>query len=337
MAVLVTGGAGYIGSHTVVFLKEQAEEVILLDHLQTGHRQAVRGDAFYEGDLRDGDLLDRIFTEHDIDAVVHFAAHSLVGESAADPLKYYENNLYGTLCLLRKMIRHDVNRIVFSSTAAVYGEPERLPIREMDPTRPTNPYGETKRAIEKMLHWCEQAHGVQSVSLRYFNAAGAWPGGEMGEDHDPETHLIPLVLQTALGERKEIAIFGDDYPTRDGTCIRDYIHVIDLAQAHALALDRLRRGEGSGVYNLGNGEGFSVREVINAARKVTGREIPIRVTPRRPGDPAVLVASSDKARSELGWQPKYPRLEEMIDHAWNWHRSHPKGYGSRRGERGTSG
>ncbi|PTX64441.1 UDP-galactose 4-epimerase [Melghirimyces profundicolus] len=337
MAVLVTGGAGYIGSHTVVHLKERGEEVVVLDGLKTGHVGAVQGDAFYEGDLRDGEVLERIFSGHDIDAVVHFAASSLVGESAENPLKYYDNNVYGTLCLLRKMAEHGVEKIVFSSTAAVYGEPKNIPIRETDPTRPTNPYGETKLAVEKMLAWCEKASGVRSVSLRYFNAAGALPGGQMGEDHDPETHLIPIVLQTALGQRESIAIFGEDYPTKDGTCIRDYIHVMDLAEAHGLALEKLRRGGGSGVYNLGNGEGFSVKEVIRVAREVTGREIPVKAAPRRSVDPAVLVASSEKARSELGWQPKYPRLEEIIESAWNWHQSHPHGYESRHGERGSAG
>jgi UDP-glucose 4-epimerase len=326
MAVLVTGGAGYIGSHTVLELKEQGEEVVILDNLRTGHRGALRDSTLYQGDLRDEGLLDRIFREQDIEAVIHFAACSLVGESAKDPLPDYGNNVGGTLRLVQKMVEHGVKHLVFSSTAAVYGEPKRVPIRETDPTIPTNPYGETKLAIERMLKWCDRAYGVKSVSLRYFNAAGAHPSGELGEDHDPETHLIPIVLQTALGKRECVYIYGDDYPTPDGTCIRDFIHVMDLARAHWLALEKMRRDGEGGIYNLGNGAGFSVREVIEKARQVTGRPIPAKTAPRRPGDPAVLVASAERAREELLWSPRYSRLEEILETAWHWHRRHPEGF-----------
>lgn len=326
MAVLVTGGAGYIGSHTVLELAERGEEVVVLDNLRTGHREAVRVSAFYRGDVGDEALLDRIFREREIEAVIHFAACSLVGESGRDPLLYYENNVGGTLRLLKKMVEHGVKKLVFSSTAAVYGEPERTPISEEDPTNPTNPYGETKLAIERMLKWCDRAYGVKAVSLRYFNAAGAHPSGELGEDHDPETHLIPIVLQAALGKRECVHVYGDDYPTRDGTCIRDFVHVTDLAHAHWLSLEKLRRDGEGGVYNLGNGAGFSVREVIETARQVTGRPIPEKRAPRRPGDPAILVASAEKARRELGWTPRYSRLEEILETAWNWHRRHPHGF-----------
>lgn len=326
MAILVTGGAGYIGSHTVLELMEQKEEVVVLDNLRTGHQGALPAVPFYRGDLHDEALLDRIFREQDIEAVIHFAACSLVGESAKDPLLYYENNVGGTLRLVSKMVEHRVKHLVFSSTAAVYGEPKRVPILESDPTIPTNPYGETKLAIERMLKWCDRAYGVKSVSLRYFNAAGAHPSGELGEDHDPETHLIPIVLQTALGKRDCVYIYGTDYPTPDGTCIRDFIHVMDLARAHWLSLEKLRREGEGGVYNLGNGSGFSVSEVIEKARQVTEYPIPAKTAPRRPGDPAVLVASAEKAKRELGWVPRYSRLEEILETAWNWHRRHPEGF-----------
>ena len=326
MAVLVTGGAGYIGSHTVLELMEQGVEVVVLDNLRTGHAGAVRASAFYRGEIGDEALLDRVFREREIEAVIHFAACSLVGESSKDPLLYYENNVGGTLRLLKKMVEHGVKHLVFSSTAAVYGEPERTPISETDPTHPTNPYGETKLAIERLLKWCDRAYGVKAVSLRYFNAAGAHPSGELGEDHDPETHLIPIVLQTALGKRECVHVYGNDYPTKDGTCIRDFIHVMDLARAHWLSLEKLRRDGEGGVYNLGNGSGFSVREVIEMARQVTGRPIPEKWAPRRPGDPAILVASAEKARRELGWKPRYSRLEEILETAWNWHRRHPDGF-----------
>ncbi|QGG57655.1 UDP-glucose 4-epimerase GalE [Paenibacillus sp. B01] len=326
MAVLVTGGAGYIGSHAVAALLEKGEEVVVVDNLQQGHREAVTGGRLYEGDLRDEELLDRIFRENEIDAVIHFAANSLVGESMKLPGKYYHNNVYGTLCLLEAMNRAGVKRIVFSSTAATYGEPESVPIRESDRTEPTNAYGETKLAMEKMIRWFETAHEFRYVSLRYFNAAGAHESGKIGEDHDPETHLIPIVLQTALGQRPHISVFGEDYPTEDGSCVRDYIHVSDLADAHILAVERLRRGETSAVYNLGNGHGFSVKQVIDIARRVTGREIPAVIEPRRSGDPAVLIASSEKARAELGWNPHRSDLEAIIASAWAWHQSRPQGY-----------
>jgi len=327
MAVLVTGGAGYIGSHTVAALLEKGERVVVLDNLVQGHRKAVPGGTLCQGDLLDEAFLDRGFAEHDIEGVIHFAASSLVGESMRDPGKYYRNNVGGTLNLLEAMRRAGVTRLVFSSTAAVYGEPERVPIREEDRTEPTNVYGETKLAMEKMIRWYGAIHGIRYMSLRYFNAAGAHESGRIGEDHRPETHLIPLVLQVALGKRERIDVFGDDYPTEDGTCIRDYIHVSDLADAHILALEHLRRGGESGVYNLGAGKGYSVYEVIAAAREVTGHPIPAAVRPRRPGDPAVLVASPDKAKAELGWMPKRSDLRRMIASAWEWHRRHPDGYG----------
>jgi UDP-glucose 4-epimerase len=326
MAVLVTGGAGYIGSHTVAALLEKGEQVVTVDNLYQGHRDAVLGGKLYVGDLRDEAFLDRVFAENDIDGVIHFAANSLVGESMQNPGKYYHNNVYGTLCLLEAMKKAGVSRIVFSSTAATYGEPERVPIDEYDRTQPTNAYGETKLAMEKMIRWFGVAHGIRSVSLRYFNAAGAHESGKIGEDHRPESHLVPIVLQAALGQRDSVAIFGDDYPTEDGTCVRDYIHVSDLADAHLLALDRLRQGGESAVYNLGNGQGFSVKQVVELARQVTGRPIPAKVEPRRAGDPAVLIASSERARQELGWQPRRASLERIIASAWEWHRSHPNGY-----------
>ncbi|MGO4111071.1 UDP-glucose 4-epimerase GalE [Paenibacillus sp. YAF4_2] len=326
MAVLVTGGAGYIGSHAVAALAERGEEIVVVDNLQQGHREAVTGGKLYVGDLRDADFMETVFKENNIDSVIHFAANSLVGESMTNPAKYYHNNVYGTLCLLEKMIEHDVKKIVFSSTAATYGEPENVPIDEFDRTLPTNTYGETKLAMEKMMKWFDVAHGLKFVSLRYFNAAGAHAGGKIGEDHSPETHLIPIVLQAALGQRPHISVFGDDYATPDGTCIRDYIHVSDLADAHVLAVDKLREGADSAIYNLGNGQGFSVKEVIEIARTVTEREIKAVIEPRRAGDPATLVASSERARKELGWKPSRDNLEDIIRSAWNWHVNHPNGY-----------
>ncbi|EGK13288.1 UDP-glucose 4-epimerase [Desmospora sp. 8437] len=326
MAVLVTGGAGYIGSHTVLHLMEQGEEVVVLDHLGTGHRAAVKAPVFYQGDLRDETLLNRVFQERRIESVIHFAALSLVGASGEDPLTYYDNNVSGTRCLLSAMVAHGVKRLVFSSTAAVYGEPETVPIPETAPLQPTNPYGETKRVIEGMLAWCDRAYGMKSISLRYFNAAGAHPAADVGEDHDPETHLIPIVLQAALGRRESVQVFGDDYPTPDGTCIRDYVHVMDLAEAHGLALERLRQGRPGAVYNLGNGKGFSVREVIRAAERITGRRLQVQTAPRRPGDPAVLVASAEKARAELGWNSRHRDLDEIVASAWKWVQGHPRGY-----------
>lgn len=327
MAVLVTGGAGYIGSHAVAALLERGEEVIVVDNLQQGHRQAVLGGSLYVGDLRDSAFLEQIFKENEIDSVIHFAANSLVGVSMKEPYQYYHNNVYGTLCLLEQMNKHGVNKIIFSSTAATYGEPENVPILESDRTQPTNTYGETKLAMEKMMHWFDVAHGVKHIALRYFNAAGAHESGKIGEDHNPETHLVPLILQVPLGQREFISIFGDDYDTPDGTCIRDYLHVSDLADAHLLALDKLRAGGDSSVYNLGSGSGFSVKEMVEVARQVTGHPIPARIVERRAGDPAVLIASSDKIKKELGWNPKKDKVEAIIADAWNWHKTHPNGYG----------
>jgi UDP-glucose 4-epimerase len=327
MAVLVTGGAGYIGSHTVLEFLESFEEVIIVDSLEKGHRKAVMGGKLYCGNLRDEGFLDKVFSENKIEAVVHFAAYSLVGESTVDPLKYYNNNVVGSLRLIGKMKQYGVKNIVFSSTAATYGEPENIPIRETDNTYPTNPYGETKLSVEKALKWADKAYGLKYVSLRYFNAAGAHPSGKIGEDHNPETHLIPIVLQVASGKRDSISIFGNDYNTPDGTCIRDYIHVTDLARAHVLALKYLRNGGESNTYNLGNGQGFSVNEVINIAREVTGEKIDAVMSDRRPGDPAILVASSEKIKKELQWQPEYDNLHTIIETAWNWHKAHPDGFG----------
>ncbi|RXZ01327.1 UDP-glucose 4-epimerase GalE [Fictibacillus sp. S7] len=327
MAILVTGGAGYIGSHAVLHLLNKGEKVVVFDNLQKGHQEAVmEGVSFYKGDLHDSELLDAVFAENEIEAVIHFAANSLVGESVEHPISYYQNNVAGSLNLVDRMVKNGVKKIVFSSTAAVYGEPETVPISESDRTVPGNPYGETKLAIEKLLFWADQAYGLKSVALRYFNAAGADPEGRIGEDHTPESHLIPIVLEAALGKRPHVSIFGEDYKTEDGTCIRDYIHVMDLAEAHYLALEKLKSTEESGVYNLGNGTGFSVKEVIETCREMTGREIQAVSSPRRAGDPAVLIASSQKAKDELGWIPQYPDLKEIVKHAWNWHVNHPDGY-----------
>lgn len=327
MSILVCGGAGYIGSHCVYELVKRGEEVVVVDNLQTGHKQAIHPDAkFYQGDIRDFEFLDKVFKENQIDGVVHFAANSLVGESMQLPLKYYNNNVHGTQILLEAMVANDVKKIVFSSTAAVYGEPENIPIVETDRTQPTNTYGETKLAMEKMMKWSDIAHGVKYISLRYFNVAGAHENGLIGEAHNPETHLIPLILQVPLEKREKIMIYGDDYPTEDGTCIRDYIHVRDLIDAHILALNKLREGYNSDVFNLGNGSGFSVKEMIDAARRVTGHEIPAEIAERRAGDPAVLVASSEKARRILGWEPKFVDVEEIIKSAWNFHSSHKNGF-----------
>ena len=328
MAILVCGGAGYIGSHAVHQLIEKGEEVVIVDNLQTGHRGAIHAQAkFYEGDIRDCAVLDAIFTENEIEAVIHFAANSLVGESMEKPLLYFNNNVYGMQVLLEAMVRHGVDKIVFSSTAAVYGEPKRVPILEDDATEPTNTYGETKLTMEKMMKWVSRADGVRYVSLRYFNAAGALSDGSIGEDHKTETHLIPLILQVPNGKRAHITIYGDDYKTPDGTCLRDYIHVVDLADAHVLALEYLRKGGESDIFNLGNGQGFSVKEMIAAAEKATGKKIAAEIGARRAGDPAQLIASSDKARRVLGWQPRFIDVEEIIATAWKWHEKHPAGYG----------
>ncbi|WP_416044721.1 UDP-glucose 4-epimerase GalE [Clostridium tyrobutyricum] len=326
MNILVCGGAGYIGSHMVAHLLENNHNVVILDNLQTGHKDAILGGKFYFGNLKDSIILDKIFTENKIDAVIDFAANSLVGESVENPLKYFDNNIGSTISLLQSMNKYNVKYIVFSSTAATYGEPENVPIQEQDKTFPTNPYGESKLAVEKILKWCDNAYGIKYTALRYFNACGAHINGKIGEDHNPESHLIPVILQAAMGKRDKIMVFGDDYNTEDGSCVRDYVHVSDLASAHLLALKRLQFGGESKIYNLGNGKGFSVKEVVEVARKVTGINIKSEIADRRPGDPATLIASSDKAIKELGWNPKFNSLETIIDTAWKWHKNHPDGY-----------
>lgn len=327
MAILVLGGAGYIGSHTVAALCEAGRDVVVVDNLETGHKEAVHPDAkFYQGDISDHDFISGVFQKESISSVIHFAAYSLVGESVEKPLKYYENNLCKTRDFLAAMVENGVDKIVFSSTAATYGEPERVPILENDRTEPTNPYGETKLAMEKMFKWTANAYGIRYVSLRYFNACGAHTSGGIGEAHSPESHLIPLILQVPNGQREFISVFGNDYPTPDGTCIRDYIHVTDLAMAHILAVDYLEKGGESDIFNLGNGVGFSVKEVIETARKVTGHPIPAKDVERRAGDPAQLIASSEKAKRVLGWNPQQDSLEEIISTAWKWHQAHPNGF-----------
>jgi len=324
MRVLVTGGAGYIGSVVTEQLVSDGHDVVVYDNLVKGHAQAlVDGAEFVEGDLIEGDKLNQTLSDNRIEAVIHMAASSLVGESCENPAKYYNNNTVAGLVLLDAMLACDVKKIVFSSTAAVYGEPEEQPIAESATTNPTNTYGETKLAFERAMHWYEQAYLLRYASLRYFNAAGATE--KCGEDHDPESHLIPITLQAATGKRTHVEIYGDDYPTPDGTCIRDYIHVVDLARAHILALDLLE--DRSAIYNLGcGGDGYSVRDVIDTARRVTGKEIPVRVGPRRPGDPGVLIASSDRIKQELGWAPQFQDLELIVQSAWNWMQTHPNGY-----------
>lgn len=327
MTVLVCGGAGYIGSHTVRELLDNGREVVVVDSLITGHRKAVdKRASFYWGDLSDEGFLDVVFRENDIDAVIDFAAFSIVGESVLNPAKYFENNIGSTLCLLKKMNEYGVKNIVFSSTAAVYGEPENVPIVETDLTVPTNPYGESKLCVEKILKWFDNAYNLKYAVLRYFNAAGAHISGEIGEDHSPETHLIPIIFEVALGKREKIRIFGDDYPTPDGTCVRDYIHVSDLARAHILALDKIIAEKKSVTYNLGNGSGFSVKEVIETAGNVAGCEIKCDIAARREGDPSILIASSDKLEKELGFVPEFNTLEKIMASAWKWHSTHPNGY-----------
>ena len=327
MAVLVLGGAGYIGSHTVYALCEAGREVVVVDNLETGHQEAVHEKAaFYQGDISDTAFFFFFFRRESIDGVIHFAAYSIVAESMRNPLKYYENNVCKTKKMLEVLLESGVQDVVFSSTAAVYGEPNRVPISEQDPTEPTNPYGATKLAMEQMFRWVANTGNLRFVSLRYFNACGAHQDGKIGEAHPTETHLIPLLLQVANGKRDALAVFGCDYPTQDGTCVRDYIHVADLADAHILALDYLKDGGKSDIFNLGNGVGFSVKEVIETARRVTGHAIPVQISERREGDPARLVASSQKAKNVLGWKPRYHQLEEMVETAWRWHRRHPEGY-----------
>lgn len=326
MTILVTGGAGYIGSHAVAEFIASNQSVVVVD--KRPNPGSVPSDIpYYQADIQDASTIQQILADHAVDTVVHFAAWSLVGESVRDPLKYYHNNIGGTERLLSAMAAAGAKRIVFSSTAAVYGEPERTPILETAATVPTNPYGETKLAIERMFRWAHDAFGLQSISLRYFNAAGAHASGDIGEDHNPETHLIPLVLQAALGQREGVQIYGDDYDTPDGTCIRDYIHVMDLASAHRLAVERLRSGDAAvEAFNLGSGNGFSVKEIVDAARAITDLPIQANAVDRRAGDPAVLVASSERAQSVLGWQPLQSTLADMIGSAWRWHQAHPAGY-----------
>lgn len=323
--ILVTGGAGYIGSHACKALAMAGYTPVVLDNLVYGHEWAVKWGPFERGDIFDRPLLDRIFRQYRPSAVMHFAAFAYVGESVRNPGKYYHNNTSGTLSLLDAMCANDIRRFIFSSTCATYGVPQMLPITEDHPQNPINPYGASKWMIERMLQDYDIAHDLKSVCLRYFNAAGADPAGETGEDHDPETHLIPLVLDTAAGLRPRIAVFGTDYPTADGTCIRDYIHVTDLAQAHVLALQALEAGAGSTAYNLGNGQGFSVKQVIETVEAVTGRQVPVEFAERRPGDPAILIGASDRIRAELGWSPQYADLRVIVDTAWRWHQQRISG------------
>jgi UDP-glucose-4-epimerase GalE len=325
--ILVTGGAGYIGSYMCKYLSKKGYEPVVLDNLIYGHREAVKWGPFFEGCISDSKQLDRIFTEHDISAVMHFAGFCYVGESVKDPAKYYTNNVVKTLKLLQSMIKNNILKIIFSSSCATYGEPVEIPITENHPQNPINPYGRSKLMVERILKDFHDAYGLKSVSLRYFNAAGADPDCEIGEDHRPETHIIPLILKTALGQRERFQIYGGDYPTNDGTCVRDYIHIDDLAQAHFLALEILLNGKDVGeAYNLGNGEGYSNKEVAETAMAVTGRNIDFEIVSRRAGDPAVLIGSGARATNDLGWKSRFPDLKSIIETAWNWHKKHPGGY-----------
>ncbi|WP_391486827.1 UDP-glucose 4-epimerase GalE [Lactobacillus mulieris] len=330
MTIAVLGGAGYIGSHTVKRLLATGEDVIVLDNLITGHRRAVDKRArFYQGDIRDFQFLSSVFSQEKVDGIVHFAAFSVVPESMKNPLKYFDNNTCGMVTLLEAMNQFGIKRIVFSSTAATYGEPKQIPIKETDPQLPTNAYGESKLAMEKIMHWADLADGLKFVALRYFNVAGAMPDGSIGEDHNPETHLIPIILQVAAGKRPSLQIYGNDYPTKDGTNIRDYVHVLDWADAHVLALKYLEAGNSSTAFNLGSATGFSNMEILQAARKVTGEPIPASIGPRRLGDPSTLIASSDKAKELLGWKPQFDNIEKIIETAWKWHENNPEGFGDR--------
>ncbi|MFJ6923769.1 UDP-glucose 4-epimerase GalE [Limosilactobacillus mucosae] len=330
MAILVAGGAGYIGSHMVKDLIEHGYDVVVADNLSTGHKKAINPKAkFYYGDIRDRAFLDRIFVNEEIEAVVHFAAFSIVPESMSEPLKYFDNNTSGMVTLLEAMRDFGVKYIVFSSTAATYGTPEHMPIKETDPQKPINPYGLSKLMMERMMAWADKAYGIKFVALRYFNVAGAAPDGTIGEDHGPETHLVPIIMQVAQGKRKELSIFGDDYDTPDGTNVRDYVHVMDLTDAHILALQYLKKNNQSNQFNLGSSTGFSNKQMLEAAREVTGKEIPAKMAPRRPGDPDSLVAASEKAREVLGWKPKFDDVHDIIATAWKWHSTHPKGYDDR--------
>lgn len=328
MAIMVLGGAGYIGSHMVDWLLDYGEEPVVVDNLVTGHRAAVNPKAkFYEGDVADKDFMRRVFKENpDVDAVIHFAAYSLVGESMGKPLKYFDNNVTGLIRLLEVMKEVGVKRLVFSSSAATYGIPDHMPIKETDPQNPINPYGESKLIMEKIMKWADEAYGIKYVALRYFNVAGAKPDGSIGEDHNPETHLMPIILQVAEGKRDKLQVYGDDYDTPDGTNIRDYVHPFDLAAAHMLAVKYLREGHDSDAFNLGSATGFSNLEMLKAAREVTGKEIPAEIAGRRGGDPDSLVAASDKARKILGWKPEYDDVHKIIETAWAWHSTHPNGY-----------
>ncbi|KAF0370880.1 UDP-glucose 4-epimerase GalE [Pediococcus acidilactici] len=330
MSILVVGGAGYIGSHMVKRLIEQGQEVVVVDNLSTGHRKAVDEKArFYEGDIRNHVFLKGVFDRENIDTVVHFAAFSIVPESMEKPLKYFDNNTAGMVALLEEMRDHDVKRIIFSSTAATYGVPEKSPIEETDRQAPINPYGESKLMMEKIIRWADQAYGIKFVALRYFNVAGAYPDGSIGEDHGPETHLTPIILQVAADQRDQLKIFGDDYNTPDGTNVRDYVHVLDLVDAHILAINYLKAGNDSDVFNLGSSTGFSVKQMVEAAREVTGEPIPAEIAERRPGDPDSLIAASQKVRDVLQWQPQYDDVKEIIQTAWNWKQQHPRGYEDR--------
>ncbi len=324
--ILVTGGAGYIGSHTVRELRSRGYDVVVYDNLSTGHIESIGDALFVKGDLFDVELLKDTFKKYGVDSVIHFAAYSLVGESMINPLKYYKNNVSGTLCLLEAMTACDVKHLVFSSSAATYGDTGEDIITENSPQNPTSVYGMTKLMMERLMADFDRAYGMKYVALRYFNAAGAHADGDIGEDHNPESHLIPIIMQVLNGKREKLGIFGDDYPTFDGTCIRDYIHISDLADAHIKALESLRAGANSNFYNLGNGNGFSVKQVIETVAKVTGRNVNYEVVPRRAGDPAILVASSDKIRRELGWKPQFDSLEKIVASAWKWHSTHPDGY-----------
>ncbi len=326
MSVLVCGGAGYIGSHVVSELKELKYDIVVIDNLEYGHRESINVDHFYEGDIGDKNLLDKVFSNHKIDTVFHLCAYIEVGESVSNPSKYYNNNLSKPLTLLDSMVKHNVPNFVFSSTAAVYGEPEGVPLKEDMRKCPTSPYGDSKLALEKILAWYSKAYSFNYVALRYFNASGAHPNGHIGESHDPESHLIPLVLSVALGKRDNIKIFGDDYPTPDGTCLRDYVHVCDLALAHIKAMEYLKNGGESISCNLGNGAGFSVKEIIDLSREITGHSIPSLIEKKRDGDSSELIADSTLANNILGWTPKITSLKYIIETAWNWHKNHPNGF-----------
>lgn len=327
MAILVLGGAGYIGSHAVDQLINQSYEVVVLDSLQTGHKEAIHKEAkFYQGDIRDKIFLEKVFRSEKIEAVIHFAANSLVGESMENPLMYFNNNVYGMQILLEVMNTFAVKHIIFSSTAATYGEPKQIPILETTITKPENPYGESKLMMEKMMKWCDQAYDMRYVALRYFNVAGAKKDASIGEDHHPETHLVPIILEVALGQREYLGIYGNDYDTKDGTCIRDYVYIEDLVQAHILALKYLQAGNPSDIFNLGSNQGYSVREMLEAAREVTGQNISAKILARRQGDPSTLVASSERVQRVLGWRPQMTSIHQIIKTAWSWHKDHPKGY-----------